>query len=225
MSYLFQKLGLNDEQLQKIVARTATSILMLKHTEPYNPEMPLAERKKLANDFLDGLEFLQESDIIKYEIRTYMGEHSLFSVTVTNRYNLMQLIAELDYIEYHVGVKESDFEIPQLESTAYYDRSTGRIIINGARKILKNTNKKLLDALFRAHPDYATRSSLLSLIGSKKRERSAKIALNEAFSNLRKACGVTSETIGLGKDGGTLNAKTHQLTDEDAIYFSNYHTD
>lgn len=200
---------------------------MGRHVEDYNPEMPLAERKHLAYEFEHALKLLQANDIIHYSINKFMGKHSSFSVIVTNTYKLQQLLVELDWLEYHPDSIHPymEKEMPKIEDLAYYERSTGNIIINGKRKTLKNTNKKLFDALFIASPDFADRNQLLKVIGSKKREQSSKIALNEAFSNLRKACGVTSQTIGLGQEGGRLNANAFQLADEVDMYFSNFHSD
>jgi hypothetical protein len=227
MRLLYQELGLDDKQLRKVVLKTATSILMARHVEEYKPEMPLAERKKLASEFEQGIKLLQENDIIRYSVKPYMGNHSFYSVAVTNGYKLQQLISELNWLEYHPESMHKDIaeEIAPISDTALYERDTGRIIINGKRNTLKNTNKKLFDALFVANPSSAKRNELLKIVGSKNREQSSKIALNEAFSNLRKACGVTSRTISLGNEGGKLNAFAAQLVDEEEMYFSNFHTD
>lgn len=200
---------------------------MGRHIEAYDPKLPLAERKYLADEFEQGLKLLQENEIVRYSIKTYMGKHTSYSVIVTNGYKLAQLVAELDWLEYHPDKMHPfmEAEMPRLEDTAYYERSTGKIIINGKRKTLKNTNRRLFDALFVANPDFAERNELLKVIGSKKREQSSKIALNEAFSNLRKACGVTSRTISLGQKGGKLNANALKIPDEEAIFFSNFHSD
>lgn len=220
MALLYEELGLHDKQLQQAVSRAAIDVTMLHHSD-YGDilTLPEIERQKRNNDFKNGLMFLQESSIIRFSEETY-----LYRITVLNEYKLDRLIGELKWLETYVeGI--SGKTPPLIIDMAFYERSTGNIIINGLSKTLKGTNKKLFDALFIASPELASRSALLRIIGEKRRESSTeKIALNEAFSNLRKACGVTSRTISLSQNGGKLNARAAKLVESDEIYLSNFLT-
>lgn len=217
---LYLNLGLTDKRLQGIVCRTAMDIMTNDHSHDGDiSAMSDIERKRINDNFKIGLNYLQDNEIIRFSEEQYM-----YRIVVLNEYRLDQLIGELKWLETYVeGV--SGKTPPALEDKAFYERSTGNIIINGKQKTLKGTNKKLFDALYVANPECATRSSLLRIIGEKKREQSSgKIALNEAFSNLRKACGVTSETISLSQKGGKLHARVAQLIEADEIYLSNFLT-
>lgn len=215
MTPLYIEFNLNNKSLQKIVDKTATSILMLRHDNDSSE----VDIDSAATDFELGLEFLQSNGIIHYSIEEY-----LYRITVTNRYRLEQLISELKWIELHTE-KQTLEDWVKVENTAYYERSTGNVLINGNRKTLKGTNKKLFDALFDASPEFASRRKLLSIVRSKKSEQSSKIVLNEALSNLRKVCGVTAKVITLNKDGGILYARCFKLIEEDEIYLSKISTD
>jgi hypothetical protein len=220
MALLYEELGLHDKRLQQIVSRTATDVMMHQHFGYGDiSTLPEIERQILNNDFKQGLMFLQENSIIKFSEETY-----LYRVTVLNEYRLNQLVGELGWLETYLDGVSAKTPPPN-EDMAFYERSSGNIIINGTSKTLKGTNKKLFDALFIASPEHASRSVLLRIIGEKRRESSTeKIALNEAFSNLRKACGVTSRTISLGQNGGKLNARVAHLIESDEIYLSNFLT-
>jgi hypothetical protein len=209
MTPLYEALNLYGKTLQTIVDKVAMSMLMRRHEDS----------GMLAKDFERGLEFLKSSGIIRYS-----EEEFLYRITVTNQYRLERLISELKWLELHnEGQRLEDWV--QVENMAYYERSTGNVLINGTRKTLKGTNKKLFDALFIANPDLVSRTVLLRIVRSKKGEQSSKIALNEAFSNLRKVCGVTAKIISLSQDGGKLNARCSQLVDEDEIYLPKISSD
>lgn len=221
MVLLYEELGLNDKRLQRIVSRCAADVMMRSHSSYGNKvAQPNIERQRLDEEFKEGLAFLQENAIIRFSDETY-----LYRVVVINEYRLDRLVGELSWLEtYFEGV--SSKMPPPMDNMAAYERSTGRVIINGNSKTLKGTNKKLFDTLYIANPEHASRSILLRIIGEKRREQSSeKIALNEAFSNLRKVCGVTSSTISLSKEGGKLKARIAQLRESDEIYLDKFLTD
>lgn len=220
MSLLYQELGLKDKLQQQLVCNAATDVLMRQHFHDGDiGALPEIERQKLNNEFKEGLMFLQENSIIRFSEETFM-----YRIAVLNEYRLDQLVGELHWLEtYLEGV--SGKMPPSIKDMAFYERRTGNIIINGLSKTLKGTNKKLFDALFIESPEPASRSVLLRIIGEKRSESSSeKVALNEAFSNLRKACGVTSRTISLGQNGGKLNGHVAKLIESDEIYISNFST-
>ena len=220
MRLLYEELGLHDKRLQQIVSRTATDVMMRHHFNYGDiPTLSEIERQKLNNEFKQGLMFLQENSILRFSEGTY-----LYRVTVLNEYKLIQLVGELGWLETYLDGVSAKTPPPN-DDMAFYERSSGNIIINGTSKTLKGTNKKLFDALFITSPEPASRSVLLRIIGEKRSESSSeKIALNEAFSNLRKACGVTSQTISLSQNGGKLNARVANLIESDEIYLSNFLT-
>lgn len=220
MKLLYEEIGLADKRLQRIVARAALDVIMSRHDEDDTvQELSSEQRHKLNDEFKEGLKFLQENEIVRFS-----EADILYRVVVLNRYRLDQLVGELMWLETYLEGVSSELPPPR-DDVALYERSTGNIMINGTRKTLKGINKKLFDALFIASPEYANRSALLKAIGSKNTgQASSKVALNEAFSNLRKACGVTSQTISLGRHGGRLNARASVLIEEDETYLSNFLT-
>ena len=235
MGLLYEGLGLDDKRLQQIVRRAAIDVMMHDHSDYGDvPSLPDVERQKLNDDFKEGLRFLQDNDIIRFSEEMYH-----YRIVVLNEYQLDQLVGELSWLETYVeGV--SGTTPPSREDIAFYERSTGEIIINGTRKTLKGTNKKLFDALFIQSPEPVTKSNLRKIVGIRKRDflkrddkkyklnmpetASEKETINGAFSNLRKACGVTSRTITLGLEGGRLKARTMPLIEAEEIYLSNFLT-
>lgn len=222
MSLLYHQLHLDsNERLQKLVTLVAESVNLGELVQRDNKS---PESVWYVDEFEEGLEFLQRNKILLYSKSIILGKHPSFSVTITNRYVLSKLNVELVWLAHHTGEYRKYEEMPVIDGSVYYESKTGNILINGTRKTLKNTNKKLFDALFSASPDSASRDKLLKIIGKKRNEKSSKIALNEAFSNLRKACKVTSKTIGLSNEGGTLNAHTFLLSaaQESPIIFARF---
>jgi len=235
MGLLYEELRLDDKRLQLIVSRVATDVMMHDHFNYGDiPSLPDAERQRLNSEFKEGLKFLQENAIIRFSEETYM-----YRVVVLNEYQLDQLVGELGWLEtYLEGV--SGKTPPPNDDMAFYERRTGNIIINGTRKTLKGTNKKLFDALFIQSPEPVSRSSIRKIVGIRKRDflkddnkkyklnmpetAAEKEAINGAFSNLRKACGVTSQTITLNLEGGRLRARAMPLIEADEIYLSNFLT-
>ncbi len=122
------------------------------------------------------------------------------------------LLAELDWLGKPEEEKD-DNTAPFSDYVVYYDVNTGDMLFNGIHKRLRKTNKALFDALFLASPNYVDRRKLLSILGTTKKEKSSKIILNEAVTNLRKVCGVKKHVIQLRSDGGRLrNVETHPLS-------------
>jgi hypothetical protein len=235
MGLLYKELGLTDNRLQEIVCHTAVDVMMYDHTDDGDiSSLPDAERKRLNDNFKIGLNYLQANKIIRFSEELYM-----YRIVVLNEYRLHQLIGELKWLETYLdGV--SGKTPPPNDDMAFYERSSGNVIINGTRKTLKGTNKKLFDALFIQSPEPVTKSNLRKIVGIRKRDflkkdrkkhkmnmpetASEKEAINGAFSNLRKACGVTSRTITLGLEGGRLRARAMPLIEADEIYLSNFLT-
>ena len=71
-----------------------------------------------------------------------------------------------------------------------------------------------MDVLFAASPECVTRKKLLTIARSEKKyaDEPGKTVVSEAFTNLRKICGVNKDALTLNTiTGGRLNAFTYPL--------------
>jgi len=132
-------------------------------------------------------------------------------VAVINRYKLELIHSELMWLR--KSEEEKEDTAPFADQVAYYDMSTGHILVNGVFKRLRKPYKLVFDELFVASPDFVSRKKLLSLLGAGRKDKSSKIVINEAISNLRRVCGVKKYTIQLRPIGARLrNIEVHPLS-------------
>lgn len=155
------------------------------------------------------LEYLAQNKIAKYA-----ENKNSDVVSVINRYNLEVLSLILN--------DEKD-NITKLPNLVYYQPSTGRGYVNGHPIKLKKLNKRLFDTLFMTAPEPASRDMLRKAIRSGKGRNTAdSYDVDQAFSNLRKACKVNAKVITL-RDSGFFNAKVFKL--EDSFFSNDFPTD
>lgn len=155
------------------------------------------------------LEYLAQNKIAKYA-----ENKNSDVISVINRYNLEVLALILN--------DEKD-NITKLPNLVYYQPTTGRGFVNGNPIKLKKLNKRLFDTLFMAAPEPASRDKLRKAIRSgRDRNTAGSYDIDQAFSNLRKACKVNSKVITL-RDSGFLNAMVFKL--EDSFFSNDYPTD
>lgn len=180
------------------------------------PEELDPEADKDYEVFLAALNTLSNHKIIAFKPvylnRKRPGKNMYrdFSIFVTNRYELERLKAELKWL----GEPKSErSHSPATVNILYYDISTGEMFFNGLHKTLAKRNKKLLDALFLASPNSVPRKKLLTIARSESKyaHEPSKTVVTEAFTNLRKVCGVSgADAIKLAGDG-KLNAHIYPL--------------
>lgn len=213
MEYLFERLGLNDDHTRSEVARVIATFYRMRDYSDNSSDIVVGNPGN-PNDYEFGLETLKKNGIIIYEKLQRRKSELLYYVTVINRYNLEVLNRELYILRTRPErlLIDRAIPLPRIPNVTYYDLSSGDIIINGKVNTLHKTNKKLFDSLFIAYPERASRSELLKIVGVSKRDLSQKIILNEAFSNLRKACGVKARIISLNHDGARLNGRAYPLS-------------
>lgn len=166
--------------------------------------------------FLEALNALAHHKIILFKFinMNYKGPNRVsvkeISVFVTNRYKLERLYAELKWLG---EPEDKRSNTPHVDNIIYYDISTGKMFFNGLHKTLTKRNKKLLDALFLASPNSVPRKKLLTIARSESKyaHEPSKTVVTEAFTNLRKVCGVSgADAIKLAGDG-KLNAHIYPL--------------
>lgn len=138
-----------------------------------------------------------------------------YTVTIINRYSFEDLLLALQKIDARLsnydGYDKSieDETVPNL---AYYDKGSGRGIVNGHVVYLKGRNKKLFDALFLAAPNPIDRTTVERIAKYRHPYDPIKYAINDAFSLLRKACGGVDGTVIAQVGGYRLNAKVFPLS-------------
>jgi len=137
-----------------------------------------------------------------------------YMVTIINRYAFEELLLTLQKVDASLtnydGYDKSieDETVPNL---AYYDLDSGRGIVNGHVVYLRGRNKKLFKALFLAAPHPIDRETVKSIALYKHSKDDAKIAVNDAFSSLPKACGGVSNKMIAQVGGYRLNARVYPL--------------
>ncbi len=138
-----------------------------------------------------------------------------YMVTIINRYAFEELRLILQIIDARLtnydGYDKAieDETVPNL---AYYDKGSGRGIVNGHVVYLKGRNKKLFDALFLAAPSPIDRATVERIAKYQHPYDPLKYAVNDAFSLLRKACGGVDSTVIAQVGGYRLNAKVFPLS-------------
>lgn len=217
MDFIYQQIGLDDIQLLEVANDVIDKIIGGLHSYKHNGPTVIGR----GHNFETVLETLKKHEIILYEYwqNDYADDEDDrvgYRIFVTNRYKLEFLSAELVWLARPEEEKgPDDNSAPYEDDTLYYDTKSGEMFFNGLHKTLKKRNKALLDALFTAHPDYVPRKKLLAIARSGKYvSQPAKLVVNEAFTNLRKVCGVKAHTISLDSNGGTLNAHIYLLSEQ-----------
>lgn len=209
INFLYKQIGLNNNQIKNAVKDLSFRVLNELHgySDNHPVAIPIDSIEEIA--FASAAELLKSQNIILYKYRdddAFRG----YAIVVINRYMLELLSAELNWLDIP---EEKEGTAPFACNLAYYDLKTGKLIINGIHKNLRKPNKALFDALFIASPNYVDREKLLSIIGARKKDKASKITINEAFTNLRKICGVSKYVISLNAKGGRLyNIETHPLS-------------
>lgn len=230
MSFVFEQIGLNVTGDSRVASYYIINQILWKLRD-YSDNGPIDANKTVAGTLgvmsRDGkrtkvihstLELLAKNKIIVFhtsytDVRNRPAEdHVRYSVFVTNRYKLELLRAELRWL---AKPEDERDPTPTIDNIVYYDIATGEIIINGLHKILKKRNKKLLDVLFTASPEYVARNKLITIARSENRyaHEPSKTVVTEAFTNLRKICGVNKSVISLNANkGGRLNAFKYPIS-------------
>lgn len=230
MSFVYQQIGLNVSGDSRVSAYYIINQILWKLRD-YSDNGPIDANKTVTGTLgvmnHDGkrikavhstLEILAKNKIIVFnasytDIRNRPADNLVrYSVFVTNRYKLELLRAELKWL---AKPEEKRSPKPTVDDIVYYDIVTGEILINGLHKTLKKRNKKLLDVLFTASPEYVARNKLVTIARSENRyaNEPSKTVVTEAFTNLRKICGVNKDVIGLNANkGGKLIAFTYPLS-------------
>lgn len=230
MSFEYQQIGLNIDGKSRVSAYYVINQILRKlrdysdngPIDMDNPHMGklgvMMSTHERTQEIHSMLEILANNKIILF-VSSSTNQRGIpnedlirYSFFVTNRYKLELLRAELMWLSKPEDKRDP---IPSVDSLIYYDINSGEIFINGLHKTLKKRNKKLLDVLFTAAPEYVPRNKLLTIARSENRyaNEPAKTVVTEAFTNLRKVCGVDKKVINLNSNkGGRLNALTYPLS-------------
>jgi len=214
MDYIYQEIGLKDDTLKITVNNLALEVLGELHGYADNRSINISSESYDKHELSRAIKLLRQNKIILYKELNSPSIYNIFdySIAITNRYKLELLSAELTWLE-RPEEEYDDNTAPFADYVVYYDINTGEMLFNGVHKRLKKTNKALFDALFLASPNYVDRRKLLSILSTTKKDKSSKIILNEAFTNLRKICGVKRRVIQLRGEGGRLqNVETYPLS-------------
>jgi len=219
MDFIYQQIGLDDSQLQEVANDVIDRIKNELHSYKDNGPFDVNLGNLSEHGFEKILETLGEHEIILYDYwrNDYADnedEQEGCRIFVTNRYKLELLSAELVWLARPEQEKgPDDNTAPYEDDVIYYDTKTGEMFFNGLHKTLKKRNKALMDLLFTASPNYAPRNKLLAIARSGKyANQPTKLVVTEAFTNLRKVCGVKAHTISLDSNGSRLNAETYPLS-------------
>lgn len=216
MDFIYQQIGLDNSHLQKVANEILDRIREGLHSYKDNGPIYIELGELGKHHFEKTLELLKEHRIVinDYWRRGFDENRAGCRVFVINRYKLELLSAELVWLARPEEEKgPDDNTAPYEDDLIYYDSKTGEIYINGLHKTLKKRNKALMDVLFTASPNYVPRKKLLAIARTGKyANQPAKLAVNEALTNLRKVCGVRAHTISLDSNGGKLNADTYPLS-------------
>lgn len=212
MDFVYQQIGLSDVSLKETVSNLALEVLNELHGYADNHPVNISSESYDENELSQVLKLLKQNKIILYK-QSGNGSSYIYRIVIINRYKFELLSAELTWLESPQEERDTENTAPFADYVVYYDINTGEMLFNGVHKSLKKTNKALFDALFLASPNYVDRKKLLSILGTTKKDKSSKIVLNEALTNLRKLCGVKKHVIQLRSEGGRLrNVETHPLS-------------
>lgn len=148
-----------------------------------SPEDTKALAYLAKQDVTDVIGYLEAKDVTIFVYNRYRFERLLWFVYSATRY------VELE--------KYADQVSPNI---VVYDPAAGVGFINGNRldftRKQGKVNKKLFDALFLSGSDGVSEEKLKSIVGMPGRNGTAvSLAINGAFTNLRKICGVSRDVI------------------------------
>jgi hypothetical protein len=163
---------------------------------------------------------LAENYVIHWNPDEKLDEYADYIISVTNRYKFEELYLKL------TGKSKEEIR-EQLPNLVYYNPVTGIGFVNGKQIHLKPSKpknklkaKEIFDLLFANAPGSVPRDRLTAVMRLGKNTPDESDRLSEAFSNLRKRCGVTEKVISL-HGSGVLNAVTLPFEKEpDIIIFS-----
>ena len=153
------------------------------------------------------VKLLSENKIVSWNPDDKGNDYTDYELRIVNRYIFEKLFLKLS------GNSETEIE-SQLPNLIYYNPATGKGFVNGKEIHLKKAKigskvkpKEIFDLLYSSAPNAVPRKELTATLrlGSKSPDETDR--LNEAFSNLRKRCGVTEKVISLQKSG-SLNGIT-----------------
>lgn len=181
------------------------------------PEEVDPEAKHDYELFLAALNTLSNHKIIafkpEYLNRKWPGKDMYrdFSIFVTNRYELERLKAELKWL---VEPKDRRSNVPHVYNLVFYNPLSGEGLVNGKYVRFKKSkprsrvkSKELFDLLFASAPNPVPRERLIATLRLGKDTHDESDRITQAFSNIRRRCGVDKNVISLN-DSGVLNAIT-----------------
>jgi hypothetical protein len=165
--------------------------------------------------WLEGASIIELKNMEEFKYVAAGSNGHDYMVTIINRYAFEELHLALQKIDARLtnydGYDKSieDETVPNL---AYYDKGSGRGIVNGHVVYLKGRNKRLFDALFLAAPKPIDRATVERIAKYQHQDDPIKYAVNDAFSLLRKACGGVDGNVIAQVGGYRLNAKVFPLS-------------
>lgn len=134
-----------------------------------------------------------------------------FSIFVTNRYELERLKAELKWLG---EPKDKRSNTPHVDNLVFYNPLSGEGLVNGKYIRFKKSKprskvkaKELFDLLFASAPNPVPREKLIATLRLGKNAHDESDRITQAFSNIRRRCGIDKNVISLN-DSGLLNAIT-----------------
>ena len=229
MDFIYRQIELENAPLQEVAVDLIDKIHDQLHGYTDNGPVRIGLHGGIDSGFGAVLEMLQRHKIVPYDYQhnEYDGSES-YNIAVINRYKFELLSAELIWLARPEQEKgPGDNTAPYEDDLIYYDRDTGDILSNGTFKTLTGRNKKLFDALFIAAPEFAERKKLLKIaLTGKYADEPPESVVSEAFTNLRKICGIKAHALELSRhEGGRLNALVYPLSAQLPsrwLHFKNY---
>lgn len=181
------------------------------------PEELDPEAKQDYEVFLATLNTLAKHKIIvfkpEYLNHKWQGKNMYrdFSIYVTNRYDLERLKAEMKWLG---EPKDQRSNTPHVDNLVFYSPLSGEGLVNGKYVRFKKSKpkskvkaKELFDLLFASAPNPVPRERLIATLRLGKDTHDESDRITQAFSNIRRRCGVDKNVISLN-DSGVLNAIT-----------------
>jgi len=183
------------------------------YSDPNNTDF--AWDRLMCLKWLEGASIIELKNMEEFKYVAAGSDGHDYMVTIINRYAFEELLLAAqkidaratDYDGYDKSIE--DETVPNL---AYYDKGSGRGIVNGHVVYLKGRNKKLFDALFLAAPNPIDRATVERIAKYQHPYDPLKYAVNDAFSLLRKACGGVDGTVIAQVGGYRLIAKVFPLS-------------
>lgn len=182
------------------------------YSDPNNTDF--AWDRLMCLKWLEGASIIELKNMEEFKYVAAGSNGHDYMVTIINRYAFEELLLTLQKIDARLtnydGYDKSieDETVPNL---AYYDLDSGRGLVNGNVVFLRGRNKKLFKALFLAAPHAVDRETIKQIALYKHQTDDVKIAINDAFSALRKACGGVSNKVIAQVGGYRLDAKVYPL--------------